>query len=277
MDEHRQAEILARLRGRTPALGGMSSSDLPMHEALDSMVDAGACRIGMRSDRAFFQGLSCNDLARPLARLIDHTALKPEVTEEDVRKLCIEADRYGFASVCVNPCNVALAASTLTTVDVAVCSVAGFPLGANRTKIKIFEAVLAAQDGATEVDMVLNVGWLRSGKFDEVELEIRQVVQAVGEGITVKVILECALLSDEEKVVACMLAKSAGADFVKTSTGFSSGGATTYDVALMRRVVGDALGVKASGGVRSRGEAMAMISHGATRIGASASVAIVDG
>lgn len=213
--------------------------------------------------------------ARDLARLIDHTALKPETTPDDVERLSTEAAQYGFASVCVNPCYVPLAAGLLDGTPAAVCSVVGFPLGANRTSLKASEAAAAAEDGAAEIDMVINVGLLKSGRLDYVEADIRAVVDALGDDIVTKVILETALLSDEEKVIGCLLAKAAGADFVKTSTGFSSGGANIDDVRLMRRAVGRAMGVKASGGIRTAAQARAMVKAGATRIGASASVAIV--
>lgn len=254
-----------------------------LHEALQCMVDAGACRVGMRADKPAVAGATACDLAPPLARVIDHTALKPETTEADIRSLCHEARRYCFASVCVNPCYVPLAAVELAGTPVAVCTVIGFPLGATLTAVKATEAELAVREGATEVDMVLNVGKLKSQQYDFVETDIRAVVEAArvsrrgGRRALVKVILETALLTDEEKVIACVLAQNAGADFVKTSTGFSSGGATAADVALMRRTVGDRLGVKASGGVRTAEDARSMIAHGATRIGASASVAIVQG
>lgn len=215
-----------------------------------------------------------------LARLIDHTALKPETTEADVRQLCDDARTYGFASVCVNPCYVALAAEAVDDTPVAVCTVIGFPLGATLSSVKATEAQDAIRAGADEVDMVLNVGLLKSEQYDRVEQDIRAVVGAVREAspeVLVKVILETALLMDEEKVIACVLAQNAGADFVKTSTGFSSGGATVEDVALMRRVVGAEMGVKASGGVRTAEDARAMVAHGATRIGASGSVAIMQG
>lgn len=212
-----------------------------------------------------------------LAGLIDHTALKPDTTPGDVERLCAEAAEYGFAAVCVNPCYVPLAKRLLNGAKVAVCSVVGFPLGGNRATIKALEAESAVAHGAEEIDMVLNVGMLTSGRYDYVEADIRAVVDALEQEILIKVILETALLTDEQKVAACLIARAAGADFVKTSTGFSSGGATVEDVALMRRVVGTELGVKASGGIRSEAEARAMIEAGATRIGASASVSIVQG
>ncbi len=270
----------ARIKGQHPA---GSAGERRLHDALHRMVNAGACRFGVCADKPDEMGFSACELAPPLARLIDHTALKPETTEAQVRKLCAEARRYCFASVCVNPCYVPLAASELRGSPVAVCTVVGFPLGASQTATKVFEAELAIREGATELDMVLNVGKLKSGAFEYAEHDIRAVVEAAhrqsegGGRIIVKVILETALLTDEEKVIACVLAQNAGADFVKTSTGFSKGGATAADVALMRRVVGDGMGVKASGGVRSWKDAEEMIAHGATRIGASASVEIMKG
>lgn len=213
-----------------------------------------------------------------LARLIDHTLLKPEATKEDIEKLCAEAKKYNFASVCVHPCYVSLCAKLLRDTPVKVCTVIGFPLGATTTATKIFETEQALRDGAKEVDMVINVGMLKSGEYDYVENDIFTVsTTARRYGAITKVILETALLNDEEKVKACLLAKRAGADFVKTSTGFSKGGATVGDIALMRKVVGSAMGVKASGGVRTREEALAMVASGADRIGASASVKIVSG
>jgi deoxyribose-phosphate aldolase len=214
--------------------------------------------------------------------MIDHTALKPETTEDLVRELCREAVRYCFASVCVNPCYVPLAAGLLAGSDVAVCTVVGFPLGATTAAVKAYEAEQAVTDGATEIDMVINVGMLKSGRYEFVEEDIRAVVdvcrkaeQPGAASVISKVILETALLTEQEKVIASVLAQNARADFVKTSTGFSTGGATIGDVSLMRRVVGSGMGVKASGGVRTRADAEAMIAHGATRIGASASVAIM--
>ncbi|NND70439.1 MAG: deoxyribose-phosphate aldolase [Rhodothermales bacterium] len=214
--------------------------------------------------------------------MIDHTALKPETTEEQIRQLCEDARKYCFASVCVNPCYVQLASTLLRGSPIAVCTVIGFPLGASRSATKAREAETAVDDGATELDMVINVGFLKSGRYEAVEADIAAVVEVAhrrsrSTRIITKVILETALLTDEEKVIASVLAKNAGADFVKTSTGFSSGGATAADVALMRRVVGPEMGVKASGGVRSQSDAETMIAHGATRLGASASVQIMKG
>jgi deoxyribose-phosphate aldolase len=211
-----------------------------------------------------------------VASAIDHTLLKADATAEDIDKLCLEASEWKFATVCVNPTWVARAARRLRGTGVGVCSVVGFPLGATTPDVKQYETRRAIFDGATEIDMVLNVGALKSGDVRLVADDIRAVVAACGErGVTSKVILETALLTDEEKVTACTLAKAAGADFVKTSTGFGPGGATTTDVALMRRVVGAEMGVKAAGGVRDLQQVRAMVAAGATRIGASAGVRIV--
>lgn len=212
-----------------------------------------------------------------LASMIDHTLLKPEATLTDIEKLCAEARKYSFASVCINPSYVPLCAKLLRGTDVKVCTVIGFPLGATLTAVKAFETEHAIRDGAQEVDMVINVGMLKSGQYEYVENDIFAVVSTAKRyRVLTKVILETGLLTDEEKVKACILAKRAGADFVKTSTGFGKGGATVGDIALMRRVVGSAMGVKASGGVRTREDALAMVAHGADRIGASASVKIVS-
>ena len=217
-------------------------------------------------------------IEQDLARMIDHTLLKPEGTKDQIVQLCNEALKYKFASVCINPCYVPLCAKILRDSSVKVCTVIGFPLGATSTAAKTFEAEQALKDGAREIDMVINVGMLKSREFSYVENDIFAVVTAVRRhGALLKVILETALLTDEEKIKACLLAKRAGADFVKTSTGFSKGGATVGDIALMRKVVGSAMGVKASGGVRTREEALAMVASGADRIGASASVKIVGG
>lgn len=208
-----------------------------------------------------------------LAAIIDHTLLKPETTESQIRKLCDEARQWGFASVCVPPRWVKVASETLAGCDVKVCTVIGFPLGANVTAVKVVEARQAISDGADELDMVISIGDLKAGDDEVVESDIRAVREAAGERI-VKVIIEACLLTDEEKARACSLAVRAGADFVKTSTGFSKGGATVHDVALMRRVVGPEVGVKAAGGIRTREDALAMVAAGANRIGASAGVAI---
>ena len=210
-----------------------------------------------------------------IAKCIDHTVLKPQTTEAAVRKLCAEAAQYGFASVCVNPCWVALCADLLKDTEVDVCTVIGFPLGANTSAVKAFEAAEAIRQGATEVDMVLNVGALKDGNTDLVRADIAAVVEVARGKALVKVILETCLLTHEEKRIACRLAKEAGADYVKTSTGFSTGGATEADIALMRAEVGPEMGVKASGGIRDYATAQAMIRAGASRIGASAGVQIV--
>ena len=212
-----------------------------------------------------------------IAALIDHTILKPEATRGDVLKVCREARQYGFASVCVNPYWVPLVKAELAGSPVKVCSVVGFPLGASSTEAKVCETAAALRSGAQEIDMVINVGALRSGDTDAVKNDIQSVVRvAHGAGAIVKVILETALLDDAQKTVASQLAKSAGADFVKTSTGFSTSGATVHDVALMRAAVGPNIGVKASGGIRTLQDVQAMTAAGATRIGASASVKIVE-
>lgn len=207
---------------------------------------------------------------------IDHTLLKPNATPEQIRQLCAEADENGFASVCVNPAYVPLAAQLLKDSAVRVCTVIGFPLGMNATAIKAAEARQAVLDGADELDMVIQVGQLKSGNLQYVEDDIRAVVEAGG-GKLIKVIIETALLTDEEKVVACQLAQKAGADYVKTCTGFSGGAANVHDIALMRQTVGPDMGVKASGGVRDYASAVALIEAGATRIGTSSGVAIAAG
>ena len=217
-------------------------------------------------------------IEQDLAGLIDHTLLKPDGTITEIEKLCSEAKKYGFASVCINPGYVPLCAKLLKGTEVKVCTVIGFPLGATSTASKTFETEQAIRDGAQEVDMVMNVGMLKSGEYEYVENDIFAVASTAKRyHMLSKVILETGFLTDEEKIKACVLAKRAGADFVKTSTGFGKGGATVGDIALMRRVVGSAMGVKASGGVRSREDALAMVASGADRIGASASVKIVTG
>ena len=211
-----------------------------------------------------------------LNKYIDHTLLKPDASQEQIETLIEEAKKYDFASVCVNPTWVSFAAQVLKGTDVKVCTVISFPLGANTPELKAFETSDAIQNGADEVDMVINIGALKSRNFDLVERDIRAVVEAA-KGTLVKVIIETCLLTDDEKVRACQLAQKAGADFVKTSTGFSTGGATVADVALMRKTVGPDMGVKASGGARSYEDALAFIKAGATRIGASSGVAIMEG
>ncbi len=213
-----------------------------------------------------------------VAARIDHTVLKPEATPEEIRQLCAEAREFNFASVCINPSYVSLCSELLKGSRVKVCTVIGFPLGATSTETKRFEATQAISNGAQELDMVINVGRLKAGDHNYVFNDVQQIVlTAKPHRIIVKVILETSLLTDEEKIKACIICREAGADFVKTSTGFSKGGATVGDVALMKLIVGSTVGVKASGGIRSREDAEAMIQHGADRIGASASVKIVQG
>ncbi len=210
---------------------------------------------------------------RHLASMIDHTLLKPEATQAQVEQLCDEAKQHGFASVCVNPTHVRLCAQRLKGSSVKVCTVVGFPLGATLPEVKAFETQQALEAGASEIDMVINIGALKSQDNDLVARDMAVVVGAAHAGnALVKVIIEAALLTDDEKATACQLAQSAGADFVKTSTGFGPGGATVEDVALMRRVVGPTMGIKAAGGIRTLADAQKMIAAGATRIGASASV-----
>ncbi len=236
-------------------------------KVVQSIVDNGADRVGAGPD--------LGPIHADLARMIDHTLLKPDATEDQVTRLCEEAVRYGFASVCVNPCWVRLCRDLVRGSGVMVCTVIGFPLGATSCETKAFETQKAIEHGADEIDMVVNIGKLKSDDYDYVERDIRAVVESAGRGNTVKVILETCLLTDEEKIKASLLSKQAGAGFVKTSTGFSKGGATLGDVALMRKVVGEALGVKASGGIRDHDSAVKMSDAGASRIGASASIAMV--
>jgi deoxyribose-phosphate aldolase len=236
---------------------------------VERIVDAGAERIGIV--------LGETATAHDWASLIDHTLLKPEAAYADIKKLCDEAREFGFASVCVNPGWVKQAAEFLKGSGVPVCTVIGFPLGATLPDVKAYEARRAIFNGAREVDMVINIGALKSGDDCAVEDDIKAVVEAAHENhILCKVIIETALLTDEEKVRACIAAKNAGADFVKTSTGFAKGGATANDVSLMRRTVGKELGVKASGGVKGIDDARAMFEAGATRIGASVGVKIAQ-
>jgi deoxyribose-phosphate aldolase len=213
-----------------------------------------------------------------LAKLIDHTLLKPDATQQEIAQLCFEARKYGFASVCVNPTWVQLCAQLLKGSPVKVCTVIGFPLGATSAESKAFETKTAIEQGATEIDMVINIGALKARDLETVARDIRGVVQAAhAKNIIVKVIIETSLLTDEEKTIASLISKEAGADFVKTSTGFAGGGATVHDVELMRKTVGPQMGVKASGGVRTFEDAASMIKAGATRIGASAGVKIIQG
>lgn len=215
-------------------------------------------------------------LKKPLAKYIDHTLLKADATPEQIKKLCAEAEEYQFASVCVNSCYAKLAHECLRGRGVAVCCVVGFPLGAMSPRAMAYEARCAAEDGASEIDMVLPIGALKAGDDETVRETIGAVVEAVTGRAIVKVILEACLLTDAEKVRACQLAESVGAAFVKTSTGFSSGGATEHDVALMRKSVSSAVQVKAAGGIRDRKTALRMIAAGADRIGASAGIQIVS-
>ena len=234
---------------------------------LRGVLDAGATRIGLHAS---------GGAAGEVATMIDHTLLKPDATRAEIDALCAEAAEYRFASVCVNPTWVATCARLLQGSGVKVCSVVGFPLGATTSDVKHFETRRAIFDGACEIDMVINVGALKSGDLGLVERDIEAVTAPCREaGALSKVIVEAALLNEEEKVTACTLAKAAGADFVKTSTGFGPGGATAADVALMRRVVGEEMGVKAAGGVRDLEGLQTMVAAGATRIGASAGVRIV--
>jgi deoxyribose-phosphate aldolase len=237
-------------------------------DRIRGVLDAGASRLGLHATGGAAGGV---------AAMIDHTLLKPEATRGDIEKLCREAAQFRFATVCVNPGWVALAANLLRGSGVGVCSVVGFPLGATTADVKHYETRRAIFDGASEIDMVINIGALRSGDLQTVERDISAVVAPCREANVIsKVILEVALLNDDEKIAGSTLAKAAGADFVKTSTGFASGGATAHDVALIRRVVGAEMGVKAAGGVRDYEGLKAMVAAGATRIGASAGVKIVQ-
>lgn len=233
------------------------------------VVDAGASRLSST--------LGGVNVGPDVAAMIDHTLLKPEATQDQIAQLCYEARKYSFATVCVNPTNVRLCVQLLKGSPVGVCTVVGFPLGATPPEVKAYETQQALDDGATEVDMVINIGALKSKDYALVERDIATVARTCHAGGTLlKVIIEAALLADEEKVKACELAKAAGADYVKTSTGFGPGGATAHDVELMRRTVGPAMGVKAAGGIRTFEDAQAMIAAGATRIGASASIKILQ-
>lgn len=215
---------------------------------------------------------------KTLARYIDHTLLKPEATPEQVKSLCRDALANHFASVCINALYIPLAVEILQGSDVAVCTVIGFPLGATSTPVKVYEAETAIAQGATEIDMVITIGLLKAGERDQVYGDVASVAEAChAHDAILKVILETALLTDEEKVLACEICKQAQADYVKTSTGFAKGGATIADIALMRKTVGPDMGIKAAGGIRNYETAMAMIEAGATRIGASSSLAIIEG
>jgi deoxyribose-phosphate aldolase len=262
---------LILLQEEQPQKNGAGAPPISAHnyvQRVQPVVSAGADRI------ASTLGVAPTDGS--LAHMIDHTVLKPDATQDEIAQLCYEARKHHFASVCVNPTHVKLCAELLQGSDVLVCTVVGFPLGATSTESKVFETQQAIRDGATEIDMVINVGALKSRDYELVERDIASIARACHAGNAIlKVIIEAALLSDEEKVIACQLAKTAQADFVKTSTGFGPGGATAEDVSLMRRVVGPAIGVKAAGGIRTFDDAQKMIAAGASRIGASASIKII--
>jgi len=266
--------VLARLQaegmmGASPVVDVGAGVVSPSDEHLRAMVAQGACRLSC--------DLKSRSLPPDLASTIDHTLLKPDATEAQIRRLCVEARDNHFASVCINPYWVEICAEELQGTGVEVCTVIGFPLGATTTATKAFEAAEAVRRGATEVDMVINIGALKNGDYETIHDDIQAVVRSVTGQACVKVILETALLENDEKVAACAMAKEAGANYVKTSTGFAKGGATVEDVALMRRVVGSQVGVKASGGIRDRETAEAMIAAGANRLGASAGVKIIAG
>jgi deoxyribose-phosphate aldolase len=265
-------EVLATIAGESWDECLACIGDCVVHSApkVRSVLAAGATRVS-------FNGAGA-DVPTDLAGFIDHTLLKPDATAGEIDRMCAEAIEYGFASVCVNPVWARRVAEALRGSGVVACCVVGFPFGATTPEIKAMEARRAIRDGAREIDMVVNIGALKSGDFDLVERDIAAVADSCREaGAICKVILETAMLTDEEKVIACRLAASARADFVKTSTGYGGGGATVYDVALMREAVGPKIGVKASGGIRSAEDAREMIAAGATRIGASAGVQIVTG
>jgi deoxyribose-phosphate aldolase len=261
--------VLAQVRLEEPPCGCHAAPGGCCPDRLGRMVGQGAERFGLQA--------KANLYPREIARLIDHTLLKPEATREQIETLCREAREHSFATVCINPCWVRLCADLLRGTETRVCTVAGFPLGATPADVKAYETTRVLEDGACEVDMVMNIGALKSGDYRGVERDVAAVVAACRRGGALsKVIIEAALLTDDEKVKACVLARAAGADYVKTSTGFGPGGATAEDVALMRRVVGPEMGVKAAGGVRDLKAAQAMIDAGADRIGASVGVKIVQ-
>jgi deoxyribose-phosphate aldolase len=267
--------LIAIVVDELTASGARAAARCPCHsfaaeccpDRLRGVLEAGATRVGIHAAGGASAGV---------AALIDHTLLKPDATRRDVEQLCHEATQFGFATVCVNPTWVPLAAGLLAGSPVRVCSVVGFPLGATSADVKGYETRRAIFDGAREIDMVINIGALKSGDLRVVERDIEAVTAPCRDcGVLSKVIIEAALLTDDEKVTACTLAKAAGADYVKTSTGFGPGGATAADVALMRRAVGSEMGVKAAGGVRDLEALQAMVAAGATRVGASAGVKIV--
>ncbi|MCM3880759.1 MAG: deoxyribose-phosphate aldolase [Vicinamibacterales bacterium] len=260
------AAALSRQRTRTCDCHAVLYDCCP--DRVRGVIDAGASRLGLYAGEKVPAGV---------ASLIDHTLLKADASRQEIEKLCKEAREFGFATVCINPFWVATAARLLKGSQVGVCTVVGFPLGATATDVKHFETRRAIFDGATEVDMVINVGALKSGELGMVERDIAAVVGPCRDcGVLSKVIIEAALLTDEEKVTACTLSKAAGADYVKTSTGFGPGGATVADVELMRRVVGPDIGVKAAGGVRDYEALKNLVSAGASRVGASAGVKIIQ-
>lgn len=264
------ADVIITRLGAAPGLNDCAHHDecfIKCPERMHAIVAGGQVRLGLSGPES--------EAARDVARYIDHTLLKPDTTRDEIIRLCEEAATYGFASVCLNPFWAREAACVLRGSGVRVCTVIGFPLGANVSDVKAFEARRAIFDGASELDMVINVGALKSGDYEIVARDIAEVTAVTREaGCISKVIIETALLTDDQKVKACLLAKDAGADFVKTSTGFAKTGATAADVALMRRVVGSEIGVKAAGGVRDLQQAQEMIRAGATRIGASVGVKI---
>jgi deoxyribose-phosphate aldolase len=261
--------VLAQVRPEAPPCACHQAAGGCCPDLLGHLLQQGAERFGLQA--------GVNLYPREIARRIDHTLLKPDATREQIETLCREAREHGFATVCVNPTWVRLCADLLRGSETRVCTVAGFPLGATPPEVKAYEAGRVVEDGAAEVDMVMNVGALKSRDYRLVERDVAGVVAACHpRGASVKVIIEAALLTDDEKVKACVLSRVAGADFVKTSTGFGPGGATAADVALMRRVVGPSMGVKAAGGVRDLKAAQAMLEAGADRIGASVGVKIIQ-
>lgn len=273
-------QVLAALREQ----GSLSAT---LQQAPDTASPCGRCEEKSASplsktirDNVARAGISSDAriTAQELARYIDHTLLKPDATYAQIAQLCEEARRYGFATVCINPVHVRLCAQLLRGSGVGICSVVGFPLGATPTRVKCYETQQAISDGATEIDMVIHIGALKSKDYDLVREDIAAVVRTCHNNAAIcKVIIEAALLTDDEKIKACQLAKEVGADYVKTSTGFGPGGATVHDVMLMRQTVGADMGVKAAGGIRTYQDAVAMLKAGATRIGASASIQIMEG
>lgn len=267
----RLAEEERAAKSGAPICGRDCANGLCVQLCLDrvgAVMAAGADRLTA--------GLGAIPPSRGIGALIDHTLLKPEATPDQIAQLCYEARKHSFASVCVNPTHVRLCAQLLRGSPVKVCTVVGFPLGATPPEVKAFETQQAIDDGAGEIDMVINIGAVKSKDYEHAARDVRAVVRAAhASGALVKVIIEAALLSDEEKIAACLISKECGADFVKTSTGFGPGGATAADVALMRKVVGPGLGVKAAGGIRNLADAQKMVDAGANRIGASAGIKIV--